>query len=294
MDGELREFLASQLLRISTEMRRKPPVERRGPERTWTPAEAGHEPCKVQWVRPEIATLFPDAAVREPGRSPRSQSRGWQTRYFSQKAGRVIRGASHLEGQHVVDTDFDREVACVCEQPMSLKLPDGRTVRPDAFVWMRQGPHEIREVKLEREAVLAEERWDAIGTAVAAMGYTYRVVTDRRMGHPDRTANVELFMAHRHAEVPNDATLDAMWRTLGSGGMAAGEFLAAHPGTSRKQLFALLRLTFIALDDLDVPFGDDSPIQRFRRDIRRVGAAFRSDCGSPPVPGSIHFARVQE
>jgi hypothetical protein len=161
---------------------------------------------------------------------------------------------------------------------MALRLPNGRKHKPDAFVWMRQGPHEIREVKYESEASALEAWWEDIGRSVAALGYVYRVVTDLQLRHPPRKANVELFMRDRHAEVPDETVLEAMWSLLGSGPLAVADLIAEFPHLKRKQLHALVRVNFIAVTDLDQPFGEASLIVRRTRHVRRLAAAFRSDC----------------
>ncbi|WP_182084441.1 hypothetical protein [Aureimonas sp. ME7] len=277
MDEFLGEFLSRELAALPETMRRRPEaVAPREPDRFWEAAPG--VPCVVEWVRPELAREFPGVPTRVPGRSSRSWTRGWQTRTFLQKTGRVARGASRWESRHALDVDFDVEAAAMCEQPMAIRMPDGSRHLPDAFVWMRRGPHEIREVKPESDAVEQEGRWSAIGGSVAALGYGYRVVTDTRLAYPPRVANIDAFMSHRHAEVPGDWVLNEMWRALASGPMTVGAFRARFPELATKQLHALVRLVFIGVTDLDRPFDDDSTIVRQRRDIRRVGAAFRSDC----------------
>ena len=94
-------------------------------------------------------------------------------------------------------------------------------------------------------------------------------------------------MAHRHAEVPDDRLLNDMWQVLASGPMTVSGFRACFTGLSTKQLHALVRLVFIGVTDLDRPFDDASTIVRQRRDIRRVGAAFRSDCGLSGPAGRL-------
>jgi hypothetical protein len=277
MDEFLREFLSRELAALPDTMRRPSETwDPREPDRFW--AVAPGVPCVVDWVRPELAREFPGVPTRAPGRSSRSWTRGWQTRTPLQKTGRVARGASRLESRHALDVDFDVGAAAMCEQPMAIRMPDGSRHLPDAFVSMRRGPHEIREVKPEKDAAEQEDRWKVIGSSVAALGYGYRVVTDTRLAYRPRAANIDAFMAHRHAEVPVDEVLNEMWRELASGPMTVGAFRARFPELATKQLHALVRLVFVGVTDLDRPFDDASTIVRQRRDIRRVGAAFRSDC----------------
>lgn len=279
MEGNesLGSFLSREIVRASSEVRKpaRAPVPRHE-ERVWWPREYAAPPsCEVEWVRPEMTDEFPDTPIRRPGRSPRSMSRGWQTRVPSHKAGRVLRGASYTEALHILDVEFDCQAFDVCEQPMSVRLENGARHRPDAFVWMRTGPHEVREVKKEDDAAQQEERWEAIGPQIASLGCVYRVVTDTRLHYPPRRRNIDLFMAHRHAEVPDDPLLSAMWAAIGEDSVSVSELSANFPTLKPKQIFALIRLGFIAVVNLDEPYSESTQLVRCRRNIRRVAQGFR-------------------
>ena len=254
----------------------------RSPDRAWKAAPSAVGAARVEWVRPELAELFPDARVEGRPRSPRSRSRGWQTRTYSHVAGRVVRGDSYLESQHVVDADLDGDVSFICEHPMCLVIPGGCRHQPDAFIRLASGEVEIREVKYEEEACRDEDKWKAFGTAIAAAGFGYRVVTELRLRHPPRLDNAALFMRDRHAEPPGEEVLDAIWSYLGDGKTTAADLSGAFLLLERKRLHALVRMGFIAVEDLDQPFGDASLLRRRRRRIRRVAAAFRNDCSPDP------------
>ncbi len=263
----------------------------REPDRIWYPGpRSGIPGCVVRWVRPELRAEFPRTEIRKYGRPSSAGETAWPTAFPSRKAGRVLYGQSKLERRHMRDVEFDRDAIAMCDQPMSIEVPGMVPIRPDAFVWMRDGPHEIREVKPEGKARLKEDRWEAIGTAVASIGYVYRVVTEVRLDHPPRSANVSLFMSARHAEPPAEDALDAMWDFLSGGPLHAGEILARFTDLKRKQLMALVRLQFFAMVDLDCPFDDGSLLERRTRNIQRVAAAYRSDCGPRRRPFSANCA----
>lgn len=244
--------------------------------------------CELEWIRPEIRSEFPRAEERTPGRSPRSMSRGWQTRVPSRKSGRVLRAASYTEALHMLDVEFDYQAIGMCEQPMGIRLPDRSRHRPDAFVWMRHGPHEIREVKKEDEALKKEDRWEAIGRAVASFGFVYRVIMDTRLHYSARRENIDLFMAHRHAQLPDHRFLSALWDFVGDRSITIADLRIAFPTLRLPQIFALLRLGFVAVVDLDRPFDDLTRIVRLQRNVRTVAHDFRhdnGDCSDHYFPG---------
>jgi hypothetical protein len=231
-------------------------------------------PTNVAWVRPELASWFTNTDIRAPGRSSRSSSRGRQTRTFSRKSGRTIRGNSSWEARHALDTDFDITVEWMVEQPLALRYGAGRIHKPDAFVAMRRGSHEIREVKEEIDAVIDEEKWEQIGKTVAAMGYAYRVVTEHRLLHPPRSANISLLLQDRHTPLPDDNQLEEIWTSVGDRSFTIDELEASFPYLERKCVHALIRALFFAIEDLDEPLDGGTRLTRFRRKVMRIGGSF--------------------
>lgn len=253
---------------------RPPPTLAAPVDRYWARLPFPVGELKLEWVRPEISDLFPGAETRRAGRSPRSSTRGKQTRVLSHKAGRMVRGASQWEGLHALDADFDPSVASFCEQPLSFRYGRGRKHRPDALVVLVNGSLELREVKPETKAAEDEDRWLEIGTTVAGAGIGYRVVTDRHLKGTARARNIQTFMEDTHADLPDDRVLDELWDWMGTGARTADELAARFPCIDRAAVHSLIRKLFLAVRDLDAAFDGSAPLMRCRRGIRRIGGSF--------------------
>ena len=180
-----------------------------------------------------------------------------------------MRTFSSYEAGHVLDMEFDRTVESFVEQPMSLRLRGGVLHLPDVFVIMADGsPHEVREVKPEADAAAQEERWRIIGPAVAALGFTYRVVSEARTRHPVRSSNAELFMENRRKLLPSPEDLFRLRITFeGRVAFSVAELEARCPFLDRTTVCALVRVQLLHLDDLEQPFTERSMLRLGRAEI---------------------------
>lgn len=248
--------------------------------RVWAPEVRSGTiiPAKVLWVAPELMELFPEVEVRHPspGTKPRTQGiQGWVS---GMKVGRPIRAFSRLEKKHIKQLEVDHGALWMVEQPARIAyMEDGawRNHIPDAFVFRRYGSvHEFHEVKYEKKAAESEKRWEAIGQAIAALGFRYEVVTERTLAGV-RASNTALFFQDRHVPLPEDHHLQHLAQALASGPLPVSHLEQSFAWLNRRQVHALIRQGFLAFPDLDQAFEDQSLVVLGGRPIRRIAASFR-------------------
>jgi hypothetical protein len=188
------------------------------PERYWpAPKNPKISPgASILRRHPVLEHLFPEVEEFKIGRSSRSPARGRQCRIPSLKSGdrpRVIRTASTLEKDNVLDHELDADCEQIVEQPIVLEYwHNGRLAkhRPDAFVVYRQGPIEFQEVKYEQDAATTEDRWHSIATALNGLGYSYRVRTEEYIRRQPRYENVRRIYENRFSPLPDKGCLFAL------------------------------------------------------------------------------------
>ncbi len=78
---------------------------------------------------------------------------------------------------------------------------------------------EWRETKYESEASLPENeaRWTCIGHALASIGISFRVITERHVGEPVRWQNVKAIWENRMAPIPAESDRIAIVKAIDTG-----------------------------------------------------------------------------
>lgn len=235
-------------------------------ERFWPANKQNRPPAGLSILsrHPAFTFDFLDAPEFKVGRSPRSASRGRQSRFHSLKSRRTLRAASDLERDHFLISEFDDNVIQFLEQPLWVRYPlSGRLAkhRPDCFVYMKP-ESEFREIKYEKEASTPEneERWSAIGPALSALGYGYRVLTERHIRQQPRYQNVWAIFESRMTPLPAKQALDDIAQFLRTRQYASvAELLARFGLPDEATIYALIRRGFLSLN-LDGPLSLESDV----------------------------------
>ncbi|WP_201859370.1 hypothetical protein [Microvirga soli] len=197
------------------------------------------------------------------GRSPRGYRRGRQSRFPSIKSKRVMRAASSLEFDNMLDCDLDPARHGFVEQPIRLRyILDGnpQLALPDAFViW--EGHPEFQEVKFEHEASKPENelRWEAIASAVNGLGFGYRIRTENQIRCKPRYDTVWRVYEDRMAPLPDRAALISLTEKLSGNKPVTLGAIVADLGVSTDQVHALIRRGYLVID-LDSPLGANIPV----------------------------------
>lgn len=214
------------------------------------------------------------------GRSSRSAARGRQTRLHSLKNRRTMFLRSALEYRHALDLELDGEVLAFCEEPVALRYLLGQQLarhRVDAFVRTRD-TCEFVEVKYEKDACLPknETRWPAIAAAFNALGYGYKVVTERHLRRAGRDETVGAIFERRQAKLPDAGRIEEIVAALRSGGIAdVGALASAFPDCiDLATACAMARHGLLTLG-LDHGFGPQMPVGIGPGCYRRIGLATR-------------------
>src|SRR5258708_22394349 len=192
-------------------------------DRYW-PAQTGAKPLPgvtISLRHPACTFAFNDVEVRKIGRSPRSPTQGRQSRLPSMKMVRQMRANSTLEFDHLLDCELNSDVLQFVEQPAWLTYNwDGRQSRHKGDILLLTcAGLEWRETKYESEASLPENeaRWACIGHALASLGISFRVVTERHVGEPVRWQNVKAIWENRMAPIPAESDRIAIVKAIDTG-----------------------------------------------------------------------------
>ncbi|MBM1170607.1 hypothetical protein [Microvirga arabica] len=234
-------------------------------ERFWPAPEtpAPQPGVKIISRHPALYEPFLDYPEMKIGRSPRGCQRGRQSRFPSIKSKRVMRAASSLEFDNMLDCELDPARHGFVEQPIWLRyILDGKVQRhrPDAFViW--EGYPEFQEVKFEIEASERENelRWEAIASALNGLGFGYRVRTENQVRCLPRYDTVWQVYEDRMTPLPNRAALIALTEKLSRTKPVTLGMIVADLGVSTDQIHALIRRGFLAIN-LNLPLGTNIPV----------------------------------
>jgi hypothetical protein len=180
-------------------------------DRYW-PAQTGAKPLPgiaISLRHPACTFAFNDVEVRKIGRSPRSPALGWQSRFPSMKMARQMRANSTLEFDHLLDCELESGVLKFVEQPawLTFNLAGWETRHKGDALLLTHAGLEWRETKYESEASLPENeaRWPCIGHALASIGISFQVITERHVREPVRWLNVKAIWENRMAPIPAES-----------------------------------------------------------------------------------------
>jgi hypothetical protein len=224
---------------------------------------------------PACTFAFQDVQARKIGRSPRSSTRGSQRRFPSMKMERQMRANSGPEFAHLLRCELNRHALKFVEQPAWLTyIEDGhqRKHKGDALLLTSAGL-EWREIKYEAEASLPENeaRWDCIGPALASLGISFNVVTERHIYERVQWLNVRMIWENRLAPVPAESDRNAIINAIDRGTITTISQLMTTCSLEMCTVLALIRRGFLAID-LDKPISGETDVLR--------GAGLRSAVGS--------------
>lgn len=269
----------SNVLRLALDPANRPAqVQAPRRERVWRPAPSGAgNAARVVLRHPSLARVpgIPEVPSMRVGRSSRSIDRGTQAWFPSMKTGRSLRAASRREREHMLHCELAADVAYFHEQPVWIEYRDGaRLVRhkPDLLV-VRRGAVELVEARPEASAGMAENeaRWEVIGSAIAAMGVTYRVVSESDTLAEPRWTNMNAVWRDRHAEPPDAEVVASILGALrGRPPATVAELVQNFPMVSRKGVHAMVRRGML-LGSYDGPVMVTAP---------RPGQAFPTRAGA--------------
>lgn len=257
---------------VQSVISRKPPdrqcraTEQARIERYWRAPECAPASQEVSVLlrHPTLADIFSSVPEMKIGKSSRGTHRGRQGRFPTSKSGderRVMRAASRLELENMLDHEMDPRCSRFVEQPVLLRyLDEGkkRHHRPDALV-LWQGRLEFQEVKYEKEATGLENLWKTISAAVNSLGFDYRVRTERDIRRQPRYDNVWRIYEDRFAPLPPKYALSSLEGHLRSHGAISLGNLTDKFAVARDQINALIRLGCLAVD-LDATLTLESPV----------------------------------
>jgi hypothetical protein len=162
---------------------------------------------------------------------------------------------SDLEFDLLLLCEVDPDIVYFIEQPCLIRYRTDsaiRSHRPDLLARHKSGAIRIIEVKYEQDAAEDEQRWLAIGPAVAQLGFTYCVLTERHIRRQPRRRNVQTLCRDRLAEVPRN-TIVAVAEVLSQSGiLPIEEIINRVPALRLKHVHRLIWGGFLAAD-LDIP-----------------------------------------
>ena len=244
-------------------------------DRYW-PAQTGAKPLPgvaISLRHPACTFAFNDIEVRKIGRSPRSPAQGRQSRFPSMKMSRQMRANSTLEFAHLLDCELESGVLKFVEQPawFTFNLAGRETRHKGDALLLTHAGLEWRETKYESEASLPENeaRWTCIGHALASIGISFRVITERHVREPVRWLNVKAIWENRMAPIPGESDRIAIVKAIDAGTLTTISQLTTTLQMST--VLALVRRGFLAVD-LSRPISDETIVCR--------GAGLRFPAGS--------------
>lgn len=221
--------------------------------RRWAACDV--ENAAVRVVRHELlfADVLPGVTEKFGLKRSRSAARAWQSIFPSVKMGRSMSARSHLELQQLRLCEVDGAVRRFVEQPIRIFYMDGegklRSHVPDVFV-ERETQSEFIEVKWERDARAPknEARWPFIASAIASLGYTYTVATERHLMHQPLEANVERLLRHQHSPQLSHAASARLWNALATGPRTLARILESQPETTEPSVLRALADGWLCTD----------------------------------------------
>lgn len=184
-----------------------------------------------------------------------------------------MRSISSLQFDCMQWLEIDPGTQAMCERPLRLRCRSGEAWRshvPDLLV-ARETGLECIDLAYESNAGLPENeaRWRVIGTALAALGIGYRVLTERHIRRQPLRANIATVFRARHVRVPREASEVAV-ALVGAVPELPVHELMAQCGLEANQVWSLVRQGLFAIDLEAAPLGPAtrvsprlSPGQRF-------------------------------
>lgn len=248
--------------------------------REWYPSTipANYPPAQILKRHPAFLWGLDDLPEIKIRQAVRGANRGRFGKFSSQKMRRNVRARSDLEFDCIRWMEFDANVEVFLEQPVILRYEDegrGRLHIPDLFVRRADSLDGFIEVKFEEMAAKPkyEAKYAAIGRAVAALGYTYSVLTERHIRHQPAFGTLNaLFLRDRWTPLPGPEGCAALERVLIDGPLPLTTVTLRAPEISIAQLRALILRGFLRID-LERPLSDASLVQLTGRPpIRYQGA----------------------
>lgn len=281
------ELSAAEQLAFFRECLKEVPVQRPKRQtalpavmREWHPSTipTSYPPAQILKRHPAFQWGLDDIPETKTRQAVRGANRGRFGKFSSQKMRRNVRARSDLEFDCLRWMEFDADVEAFLEQPVILRYQDEGRWRlhiPDLFVRRADSLDGFIEVKFEEMAARPkyEAKYAAIGRAVAALGYTYSVLTERHIRHQPAFSTLNtLFLRDRWTSLPGPEGCAVLERVLIDGPLPLTTVIMRAPEISIAQLRALILRGFLRID-LDRPLSDASLVQLTgRRLIRYQGA----------------------
>ena len=197
-----------------------------------------------------------------PEMKPLHNRPGWhsyrQGRLPSRIEGRSMRSTSSLQFDCMQWLEIDPGTWAMCERPLRLRCRFGKAWRshvPDLLIAGKAGL-ECIDLAYEGNAGLPENevRWRAIGTALAAIGIGYRVLTERHIRRQPPWGNVTTVFRARHVRVPEKAA-EAAAALVGAMPALPVHELMAQSGLDANQVWSRVRQGLLAVDLEAAPLG---------------------------------------
>jgi len=241
--------------------------------REWRPNILPRDTAPAEILRRHPAFLYGFGAIPEMKirQAVRGANRGRFGKFSSQKMRRNIRARSDLEFDCITWMEFDPDVEAFVEQPVILRYwtENGwhRHI-PDLFVRRPGNIDGFVEVKFEKMASRPdhEAKYDAIGQAVAALGYSYEVLTERYIRRQPAFETLRaLLLRSRRELLPNPEEISALQHILAGGPLSLNILVERAGNLSASQVQALILRGFLRID-LDQPLRGESLVQLTGRD----------------------------
>lgn len=245
----------ASLVRYLTALIQKPPVrvdDRTSPiaiDRIWKPAARRSSTLTFLDRHAVFEVEDRTTPVRARARLSRSSKHGWRGVFQSRKMARAMFHHTGLELDLLRYCEVDPGVSQFVEHPARIYLSYPApspciSFVPSAYV-ERAGEQWFVICRWEASAIRSENevRWARIGTALAAAGFGFEVVTERHFGCPTISRNVDTLLRGRWSDrPPSEAAAQAI------GTNSDVEEIESATGLSTEQLWQLVLDRKLAVD----------------------------------------------
>ena len=246
-------------------------------ERRWNAALDGANSMSRAMIvacHPSLSFAFEGVPEMKPPRNRPGWRSSRQGRLPSRIEGRSIRSTSSLQFDCMQWFEVDPGTWAMCERPLRLRCRFGTAWRshvPDLLV-ARDTGLECIDLAYEGNAGLPENeaRWRAVGTALAAIGIGYRILTERHIRRQPLRGNIATVFRARHVRVPREAAEAAAALVGAVPGLPVDE-LTAQSGLDANQVWSLVRQGLLAVDLETAPLGSATRISLRLRPDQRFG-----------------------
>jgi hypothetical protein len=232
--------------------------------REWRPSEHQTPPrpsVAVLRRHPELTFAFAKLPPSKVMRHRAPFGWGMKKEFTSQVMDRDVFAHSSLEFDALRSLELDGSVDNYIEQPFLLRYErDGRArfAKPDVLV-CRGRNLECIDLKFEEDACLDEDKWRAIGQALASLDVAYSMMTERHVRRQPLYGNVKTVFANRHARPPREVALRALEAVNAAGCLTVGELGQRH-GLTFEQACFLIRHGMLSTGLATAPLGPTSVI----------------------------------